>query len=86
MFGPERVIRPERCRRGFHHAVDETRVLNYAEWTVPAARDVGVGNAELGELCRIGTETPGSGDPGWGVPVVSSVVKDGRLNVLGMVR
>ncbi|MEY8041309.1 hypothetical protein [Saccharopolyspora cebuensis] len=43
----------------FHHSLDGSRVLNYAEWTDLAAHDAAVAAADLDELYRISTETPG---------------------------
>ncbi|PXY19275.1 antibiotic biosynthesis monooxygenase [Prauserella muralis] len=43
----------------FHHSVDGSRVLNYAEWTDLAAHDAAADGADLDELYRISTETPG---------------------------
>jgi hypothetical protein len=43
----------------FHLSTDGSRVLNYAEWTDLAAHDAAVDNADLDEIYRISTETPG---------------------------
>lgn len=43
----------------FHHSLDGSRVLNYAEWSDLDAHDAAADNADLDELYRISSETPG---------------------------
>ncbi|NYI04730.1 antibiotic biosynthesis monooxygenase [Allostreptomyces psammosilenae] len=51
--------RPGAVSSHFHHSLDGTRVLNWAEWTSPEAHAEAVAGAALDDLYEIITGTPG---------------------------